>query len=173
MANVRATTLLLAVLTASPAAASTEEPPVRSELFDKLLDCRSILDGTKRLACFDGQSEAVAAAQKKGDVVVLSKQDLKETRRTLFGFSLPKFSLRGIRMDDPGIDKLEATVAAVRPTGYYWSITLDQESGTWETTEPLNRQPGKGDKAVIKRAMLGGYLGTIGNSNLVRFKRVY
>jgi hypothetical protein len=25
---------------------------------------------------------------------------------------------------------------------------------------------------VIKKAMLGGYLGTIGNSNLVRFKRI-
>ncbi|MBD3760643.1 hypothetical protein [Rhizorhabdus sp.] len=172
MASVRKTTLLMAALLASPAAAAPDEPAIRSELFDKLLDCRSIDDSSKRLTCFDAQSEAVAAAQKKGDVVVLSRQDLKETRRTLFGFSLPKFSLRGVRMDDPGIDKLEAGILAARPAGYYWSVVLDKDSGTWETTEALNRQPAKGDKVVIKKAMLGGYLGTIGNSNLVRFKRI-
>jgi len=172
MASVRITTLFLALAAAGPAAASTDQPPVRSELFDTLLDCRGIPDGTKRLACFDGASEAVAAAQKKGDVVVLSKQDLKETRRTLFGFSLPRFSLRGVRMDDAGIDKLESTALGVRPAGLYWSVVLDRDSGTWETTEPLNRQPRKGDRVVIKKAMLGGYLGTIGNSNLVRFKRM-
>lgn len=172
MANVRKTTLLMAALLASPAAAAPDEPSIRSELFDKLLDCRSIDDGPKRLACFDTQSEAVASAQKTGDVVVLSRQDLKETRRTLFGFSLPKFSLRGVRMDDPGIEKLEAAIQAARPAGYYWSIVLDKDSGTWETTEALNRQPAKGDRVVIKKAMLGGYLGTIGNSNLVRFKRI-
>ncbi|ATE63440.1 hypothetical protein [Rhizorhabdus dicambivorans] len=173
MVSVRATTLVLALLLASPAAAATDEAAARSELFDKLLDCRSIAEDAGRLSCYDSQSQAVAAARKKGDLMVLSRQDLKETRRTLFGFSLPKFSLKGIRMDDPGIDRLEGTVLAASPAGFYWSVALDRDSGTWETTEAINRQPLKGDKVVIKKGVLGGYLGTIGNSNLVRFKRVF
>lgn len=172
MANVRRTTLLMAVMAAVPAAASTDKPPAGSDLFDKLLECRTIVEDGKRLACYDSQAATAAAAQKKGDVVVLSKQELRDTRRSLFGFVLPKFSLRGLRMDEPDIDRVDTTVRAVRSVGYYWSITLDGEAGTWETTESIDVRPKPGDRAKIKKGLVGGFLGTIGSSNLVRMRRV-
>jgi hypothetical protein len=172
MANVRTKTLLIFALLASPAAASTAEPPAGSILFDTLLECRSVNDERKRLACYDGQAEAAAAAQKKGDVVILSKEELKDTRRSLFGFLLPKFSVRGLRMDEPDVDRIETTVTAARSVGYHWSITLADNGGTWETTEYLDVRPKSGDRAKIKKGLMGGYLGTIGSSNLIRMRRV-
>lgn len=172
MANVRTTTLLVAAIMAAPAAASTDEPPAGSALFDKLLACRSIAENDRRLACFDSEAQTAAAAQKKGDVVVLSKEELKETRRSLFGFLLPKFSVRGLRMDEPDVDRIETTLIAARSVGYHWSFTLADNGGTWETTENIDVRPKAGDKAKIKKGLMGGYMGTIGSSNLIRMRRV-
>lgn len=172
MANVRVTTFLMALLLASPAIAAPDRQPIRSELVDDLLACQSIADASKRLACFDGQSATLATAQKKGDVVILSKQELKQTRRSLFGFVLPKFSLRGLRMDEPDIDRIDAKVVSVRSVGYFWSLRLDGDAGTWETTESIDVRPRPGDRARIKKGMVGGFLGTIGSSNTVRMRRV-
>ena len=165
--------VVAAIVLTSSAVAATGMSPVRSELVDKLLDCRSVREDSKRLACFDSQSGNLAAAQEKGDVVLLSKQELKDTRQSLFGFVLPKFSLRGLRMDEPDIDRVDSTVRAAHPVGYNWSITLDGDAGTWETTESIDVRPKPGDRARIKKGLVGGFLGTIGSSNVVRMRRIF
>lgn len=172
MGYVPGTTLFLASALLFATAAPAAEVTARSQAFDRLLDCRSMTDGAARLACYDGQAAELAAAEKKGEIAVISKQDIRETRRTLFGFALPRFTIRGLRDDQPDIDRIEATILAVRPAGYYWTVALDQDAGSWQTTEPMARDPGKGDKVLIKKGVMGGYMGKFGGSALVRMKRV-
>lgn len=172
MNYVPGTTLFLAAALLFATAASAADPPPRPQAFDKLLDCRAIAENAARLACYDGQAEQLSAAATKGEIAVISKQDIRETRRSLFGFVLPRFSIRGLRDDQPDIDRIEATVLAIRPAGYFWTIALDQDAGTWQTTEPIARDPRKGDKVLIKKGVMGGYMGKFGGSALVRMKRV-
>lgn len=165
------TLLAVACLSAwIPAAA--ESPKDRPGLFDALLDCRSIAEDSGRLACYDAQADRLSSARKRGDIAVVTKQDLRESRRTLFGFPLPRFNLRGLKDDEPDADRIETTVAVARPRGYYWSILLDGEAGTWETTEAMSREPKHGDKIVIRKGVMGGYMAKLGSGGLVRIRRV-
>ena len=122
--NVSMATLLAVAFAVSPADAATDKTAAGSNRFDSLLSCRVIEDALTRLACYDRETLAASTAREKGEVVVLSRDELKQARRSLFGFVLPNFSLRGLRMDQPDTDRLETTVRSVRSMGYHWSISL-------------------------------------------------
>lgn len=164
---------MLAVACLSPSIpVIAAQPPDRSELFDALLDCRSVTEDARRLACYDARTDQLSAARKGGDIAVITRQDLRETRRTLFGFALPRFRVKGMEASEPDPDRIEATVATARAKGYYWSLALENEAGTWETTEPMAREPKRGDRILIRKGVMGGYLAKIGSAALVRMKRV-
>ena len=81
---------LVAVVT--PAGAQEREPRAGSSqpLFDAVLACRSETDPQARLQCFDRTSGALATAAQSGAVVVVDREEVRRTRRSLFGFSLPR-----------------------------------------------------------------------------------
>ncbi len=155
-------------------AASAADPAPRPQLFAKLVECRSVSDPAQRLACYDTQVSALDAAEKKKDVVMMDRQQVRETRRSLFGFTLPKFSFGGTKEDDEDdIGELESVVASLRPLrNGGWSFVLPKEGGTWETGDVLNFAPRAGDKIKIRKASLGSYLGSVGPNRGVRFRRV-
>jgi len=159
-------------------AAHADKTSDRPELFRKLIDCRAITDSAQRLACYDTQVSALDVAEKKKDLVVVDRAQMKETRKSLFGFTIPKFGIFGsggdkeMKADD--ISEIDAVVEAARPIASgNWSITLAKDAGTWETMNALDQPPKSGDKVHIKKALVGSYLGSIGNLNRgVRFRRV-
>jgi hypothetical protein len=159
-------------------AAHAEKTNDRPELFRKLIDCRAIADNVQRLACYDAQVGALDVAEQKKDLVVVDRAQMKETRKSLFGFTLPRLGIFGsggdkeIKADD--ISEIDSLVESARPiAGGNWSIKLANDAGTWETLNALDAAPKGGDKVHIKKAMMGSYLGSIGNFNRgVRFRRV-
>ena len=62
---------LLAAL-AIPALAQAQEAP-RPELLNRLTDCRAMTDPAARLSCYDTAVEALDAAERQGEVVVVDR----------------------------------------------------------------------------------------------------
>ena len=162
---------LLAPAVAPVVAAPNETS--RPEMFDKLVACRSITDSTQRLACYDAQVTALDEAEKRDDLVVMDRKQVRETRKSLFGFTLPKFSFGGKKLDEKDDTiQIETTIQSVRRNGHAWSFTLAEDAGTWETSDNLPTAPKSGDKIRIKKATMGSYLGQVGFNRGVRFRRV-
>lgn len=171
----------LGALVAATAGVAAEKPQTVADPFRSLIDCRAISASDQRLACYDKQVASLDDAQKNKDIVVVSKAQVREARRSLFGFTLPNFTLfsggktsakedKQDRAEE--ITRLETTlVHASQLRNGNWSLTL-AEGGTWEATTDLNIDPRSGDKVVINRAALGSYLGQVGANHGVRMRRV-
>ena len=141
-------------------------------------DCRQIADSQQRLACFDEQTAAMASAIETKQVVVLDKKQVKETKKSLFGFSLPKLPFFGGKDDDDEQDEdavreIEAKIVSVRGLGYgEFIFKLDNDS-EWQTIESFQGStPRSGTSIRIKRAALGSFRANIGGWPAIRIKRI-
>jgi hypothetical protein len=160
---------------APTAAWSAAKPQARPEIFTKLLDCRAITESAARLACYDRQVAAIDAAAQRDEVVVLDKEGLTKTRRSLFGFSFPKLPFLGNDNDEmkPEFATIVAKIEATREVGYgNWSFRLE-DGAQWQSVEPIqNRAPRPGMTIEIKRGTLGSFVGKIGSWPAFRMKRI-
>ena len=167
---------IVALAALAPAASPAKPKPqdARSNaLIQALSACRAVGDEKARLACYDQASARLAEAVDKQELVVLDRQEIRETRRGLFGFSVPNIPLfRGEAGGDDG--KLEAVIAGAAPLeGGKWQIRLE-DGAIWQTNETrLNlSDPRPGQKIVIQRGTLGNYFLRINGQRGIRGKRV-
>jgi len=168
------TTIFAAAAMLSATAAAAEKPRNRPELFSKVIDCRSITDNTQRLACYDQSVGALEAAEQRKDVVVVDREQMRETRKSLFGFTLPKIGLFGGGREEAqeDVSEIQTSIGSVRQIASdRWSLVLP-DAGTWETMTPVKYEPRAGQKIRISKAMMGSYLGSFGSNKGVRFRRV-
>ena len=175
MCYVPKTTVILGAALLFAPAASAERKPNRPELFTQLIGCRTITENTRRLACYDSAAGALDEAEKKKELVVVDRKEIRETKKSLFGFALPRIGLFEDDKDDgkDAITEIVSTVDMARQiAGGNWSLKLANDVGTWETISALNVPPRSGDKVRIKKAALGSYLGQVGLNRGVRFRRV-
>ena len=156
----------------TPAAA---QKPASNALIDAISACRAQQDDQARLRCYDQASAALAQATEAGNIVVVDREDVRKTRRSLFGFSLPKlpfFSGDDSAKDQQ--DEITATIASASALGYGKYRVRIEDGAVWETTEgwPTLREPKRGDTVVIKRGSLGSYLMKIDGQRGLKAKRV-
>lgn len=164
------TSLLILGCAAVPAIAQAK--PSQSALIDALAACSALADDAKRLACYDPAVKALADAGRTGELVVMSREDVRTTKRSLFGFSIP--SLPFFRNDDKpdeGSEEIELTIKAANPISF-GAYTLSFEDGSvWQTSEAVIRPPKMGQKVTIKRGALGSYFMKVAG-RFVRGRRV-
>lgn len=148
-------------------------PPPSPELFEALKACRGIADNNQRLACFDTASASLSAAVDSKQIVVIEEKEVKKTKRSLFGFSLPDLSIFGGNDNDSEEDKtLVTTIKSLgRAEGGRWNITIP-EGAVWQTTESMMINPAVGDAVEIKSGVMGGYFLKVRNKRAVRAKRI-
>jgi hypothetical protein len=154
-----------------PASADNGEDAAKPQIYTELVQCRQITDDSQRLACFDAASAKMEQATAAKDIVVLDRTEVKKTKRSLFGFQLPKIRF----FDDDEKDDLnviESTFASVTDIGYGKYQFEIPDGGTWQTTEPTRRMLRVGQKVRIKRGAVGGFMMQAENSSYVRVKRV-
>jgi hypothetical protein len=168
--------LLACALLLAVGPANAADPPVKgSKLLDDLKDCRAITEPERRLACYDSTAARLADATAKRDVIVVDREDVRKTRRSLFGFSLPNFSLFGGKEDDEDkerVTQLDAVAKSVREAGYgAWRIVLD-DGAVWETSDPVVRAPKTGSKIRIKAGAFTSYKLSIDGGPAVKARRV-
>jgi hypothetical protein len=167
---------LCALLAAGSAAAADRAPANGSPLVGELGRCRSISDNAQRLACFDRASGALLAAASRGDVSVVDRSELRTTRRSLFGFGLPKLPFfRGDPTADEASETLDSKIASARELGNgKYRIGLTDGNAVWDTLETYEAldPPRSGQPVTIKRGALGSYLVRIDGQRGVKAKRV-
>ncbi|HYW16679.1 MAG TPA: hypothetical protein VE891_11090 [Allosphingosinicella sp.] len=165
--------MALAALASGPAMAKPKLKDAQGNaLLQALSACRGVADEKARLDCYDQAGARLAEAVDRKDLVVMDRQEIRETRRSLFGFSVPNIPLfRGESGGDDG--KLETVVAgASRLEGGKWQIRLE-DGAVWQTTETrLNfSDPRPGQKIVIQRGTLGNYFLRIDGQRGIRGRR--
>jgi len=163
-----------ATLAASPAPAKPKAQDARSSaVLQALSACRAVTEEKARLDCYDQASARLAEAVDKKELVVLDRQEIQETRRSLFGFSVPNIPLfRGESGADEG--KIETVIAgAGRLEGGKWQIRLE-DGAVWQTIETrLNfSDPRPGQKIIIQRGTLGNYFLRVDGQRGIRGRRV-
>ena len=166
---------LAAAAGAGPAAAQQSVPPQqRPEAFEALVRCRSVADATARLQCFDAAAANLQQAAERRDLVVVDRQQVRETRRRLFGLPLPRLGVFGGGDEEENeVRSIESTVASARQAGYgRWIVRL-QDGSTWAQTdnETLAVDPRQGQTVKVERGALGSYRMRINNQPAIRVQR--
>lgn len=165
---------------AAPAAAAEDRAPAEPELYQKMVACKDIADPAERLACYDRQVTAFDSATKNRDIVIADREEVRKTRRGLFGFTAPIGRLLGLGGDgekdakDEAIERLETKVARVGKTADGgWRLTFE-EAGTWEQIDTRGwvMSPKIGQGAVISRGALGSYLVSVDGQRAIKMRRV-
>jgi hypothetical protein len=166
--------MALAALTPAAASAKPKAQDARSNaLIQALSACRGVADEKARLSCYDEAGARLAQAVESKELVVLDRQEINQTRRSLFGFSVPSIPLfRGEGGAQESL--LETTIAGASPLGMgMWQIQLE-DGAIWRTNESSFdlRDPRPGQKIVIKKGTLGNYFLRINGQRGVRGRRV-
>jgi hypothetical protein len=140
-----------------------------------LLACRSVVDVSARLACFDREAAAFEQGLASRQLLVIRPSEIRNARRSLFGFSLPRLPLfGGDSEEEEEAREIAAKVDSARALGNgKWRIKLDS-GAVWETTEsvPDYVVPEPGANVRIRKAALGTYLMNIGAERAVRARRI-
>lgn len=164
------TALAMAVPASSRTQPLAAAPPPK--IFSDVVECRSIPDPAQRLACFDRSVGALAAAQASKDLYVADKDAMREARRGLFGFNLPKMRIFSDDDMEKQVDSIETTIAAAVQGQKGFIFTL-KDGARWRQTDGAYMdKPKIGAPIRIRRAAMGSYFGSIGKNPGFRIERV-
>ena len=168
------TALALGLLAAAPAAAKDKPAAAPPAVYRAVVDCRALTDPAQRLACFDRTVGEMAKAGEAKDLVVLDRETMRETRKGLFGFSLPKLKLFGGGDEDDRdeVKEVESTISSVRTASDGFPIITIADGARWKQTDGRNVFPEVGDPIRIRRATLGSYLANVKKQAAVRVMRL-
>lgn len=166
--------LALAALTVSSAAAAKDKPAAAPPaVYKAVVDCRGIADAAQRLACFDRTVGEMAKAGEEKELVVLDREAMRETRKGLFGFSLPKLKLfGGGNDDDQEVTEIESTISGIRTADDGMPVFTIADGAKWKQTEGRNVFPKVCDPIRIRRATLGSYMANVNKRAAVRVTRL-
>lgn len=145
----------------------------RPETLARLMACRGVADGAARLACFDAAAGALETAERAGDVVVIDRAGVAETRRQLFGFEMPSLPRLFGPLGAVEIDSIDTTLQSAALVGEgRWVFRL-ADGGVWRQidSERVRFQNRPGQPVRIRKASLGSFLLTVGDSRAVRVRR--
>ncbi|RDC59282.1 hypothetical protein HME9302_00469 [Alteripontixanthobacter maritimus] len=163
-------------LQAQSTSSETDPGAIAPGSFDRVQECRAIAEPDQRLACYDAAVGVMMQAEAAGDLRIVEADDLKETRRSLFGLSLPKIALFGNDGDDKDDDTtmLETTVTAVNASRRGPIVFRTAENAVWQISNPPSRLrgPKPGDTVVFKKASLGSYFIRVNGQIGVKGRRI-
>ncbi len=169
--------LLFCAFAATPALADTPSAAPNA-LMQHVYDCRTITESAARLACFDQQVAALQSAEQSHDIRVVDREQVREARRGLFGFSLGNLNIFGNGHDDAEndveiIQQIDAHIRSVgRNESGRWVFTLDNGQ-RWiqnDSSSP-GRSPHDGQAISIHRASLGSYMASVEGRPGIRVRR--
>ena len=163
-----------AALAAVATTAAWAADPAPAPVVDDIVKCRTESDDARRLACYDKAAGVLAKATTEGSIAVVTREDVRKTRRSLFGFSVPKLPFfsddKSAKEDTP--DEIETTMRSFRVTRDGNLSMVMEDGAVWRTTEPARRMPKPGAKVKIKKAALGSFFIMIDGARGLRGMRI-
>lgn len=168
--NIAAISIIIVL--ATPPSLALAQDSEGNEQLSALKNCQSIEAPEERLACYDREVAAVVTASDSGEIQVVDKEDIRETRRGLFGFSLPKTGIFG-SSDEEDDEAMTSQITAVRQVGREgYQITIT-EGSVWQVNDPPRRfKPKVGDEVELERAAMGSFWVRLNGQNGVKGRRV-
>ena len=151
-----------------PAATTQAAPPS----YQAVINCRAIADPAARLACFDQTVGVLAESVTTRQVLVVDKAMVRETKRSLFGISLPKLRIFGPDNDEDEVDQIASTIQSLSETRDGLSVFGLADGSRWRQTEGRYMFPKVGQPIVVKRASLGGFMAKVNGQTAVRVVRI-
>lgn len=163
----------------SPAVGLAQSGKPAADPFDPLRACRAIAADSERLACFDKVSGTLLTAADEGDLSVVNREEVRKTRRTLFGFTLPDLGIFGggdkakAKDEADQIEVLNTTIASYRSTKDGIQITT-AEGAVWEIDNPPRRlmTPKAGQPVEFRKGSLSSYFIRINGQGGVKGRRI-
>ena len=154
-----------------------DHTPERPDVLNRLTACRAIADNAQRLACFDQGVAALEAAEQAREIAVVDTQQIRRTRRSLFGLRLPDLGIFGDDDDDPedgaAINEINSTIQAITSGADGRMHFVLAEGGVWAVTEGRRgRPPRSGQPIKIRRGPLGSYIASVDERPGVRVIRI-
>lgn len=162
---------VLAFVASAPAYAQSQDGNA-NQLVEAVTSCRDISDKDARLACYDRAAAILADAKANRGIVVVDREEVKKTKRSLFGFSLPKIKL--FSGDGEKEEEADKQVAAMVRTAVpqQGKVIALEDGSKWRTIEPkFGFSPKSGDTLTIEKGALGSYWAWVGNGRRARVKR--
>ena len=162
-------------LAAAPLAAKDKSalPKELPPVFEAVVNCRALMSDSERLACYDRSVAALASARDKEDIVVADRATIRETKKGLFGFTLPKLKLfGGAERDADEAKEIESTISAVRDPSDGHGVFPLADGARWKQTDGGATFAKPGVAIRIKRGTLGSYLASIDKGAYVRVVRL-
>jgi len=147
-----------------------------ASLVEGLKSCRTIAASSERATCYDAKVGALLGALESGDAKLIDREQVRKTKRQLFGIPMPDLDIfKGDGKDEEELsDLFETTISSGRQTGLStWRFTT-AEGAVWEINNPPRKlAPFKpGDKVVFKKASLGYYFIRINGQIGVKGRRI-
>lgn len=164
---------LAAVAVVATLSGETAPPQERAETLARVTACRAIADGAARLSCYDAAVTALDSAERQGEVVVMDRAQIGEARRQLFGFEMPSMPRLFGAEGATEIDSIETTLqSATQVADNRWVFRL-ADGAVWRQidTDSLRTRPRPGEAVRVRKASLGSFLLTVGDSRAVRVRR--
>lgn len=144
----------------------------------RVFDCRAVQPTAERLACYDREVAALDAAATAKEVVVYDREQVRRTRRTLFGIALPNLDIFGGGDDDDeeaeAVSQIESTLRSVTQDGRGRYLLTLEDGARWAQidTRELSATPRSGQPVRIRRAAMGSYLANVGGNVAIRVRRI-
>jgi hypothetical protein len=166
-----------ALLCLAPAA-DAQRPNQREErpaVLSRVVQCRAIAAEAERLACYDREVAAMDQAASAGELVAMDRNQIRRTRRSLFGLTVPNLGVFGDdNEDEEEASRIESTIrsASMNNNGR-WVIEL-ADGARWIQADSrgLNFPPRAGQPIRIRRAAMGSYLANVNNQTAIRVRRI-
>ncbi len=170
---VRGAVLTLTMLASAGPAMAQSPGAKRAGVLEAAVACRAITGDRERLACYDRAVAALDKAEAADEVVVLDKSQVQETRRSLFGLSLPKIRIfGGEKRGDTQLQTLDAVVASTTRDQDGRLIFTIADGARWHQIDdrPSSRVK-RGTKVQFRRAAFGSYFAGFEGTTSIRVKR--
>lgn len=172
-----ASVAVAAMIATAPLAAADEKG--ESTYIKALRECQAKTDAAARLACYDTAVGTMLSASSDGEMRVVDKAEVRETRRKLFGFALPDLGIFGGKSDKEDAAQaeefvaLQTTIAGVRSVKGTYVLTT-AEGAEWQLDEVPARlmKPKAGQPLEIRAGAFSSYFLRIDGQKGVKGRRV-
>lgn len=165
--------LSICVCAASSAAAQQRGHAPSNRVVAQIAACQKIATDSERLACYDREVAAFSTAVEEKKVAVVEREDVRKTRRSLFGIALPKIAIFD-DADEPEPKAVTATIKSVARGAEGKLVFTLEDGAVWTQTDnfPVGSAVKAGQKVTLKRASFGTYFADFEKAASVRAKRL-
>jgi hypothetical protein len=172
-----AAALIAGLASAAPAQRQDDRRPgqERPEVLSRVVQCRSIAAEAERLACYDREVATLDRAQASGELLAMDRNQVRRTRRSLFGLTVPNLGIFGDdNQDEEEAQRIESTIRSATTNQFgKWIIELE-DGARWMQIDSMNlpARPRPGQPIRIRRAAMGSYLANVNNQTAIRVRRM-